>query len=850
MRGFRVAVVVVALCTDSGFVDATTDYGVFTPKKLALGTAPAMGASDYASGFTLTAAEPIATLDYGYEVAGLPYFVVSAVSSGPVDVEVKYSEQFSVLSTNFSDGPSQYATAVANSRRVETHRITLDEINATVTSMLSQPGQRWQTLRLLSGDFVTFEAVGFQASIEVIDDLSTLPGTFSSSNTKYNEIWNLGARAVSAACLDAGSQISSWSASEENGTFVPGTRPGVSYKSWNLSDYTLEFETRIIRGGVGFYIGYDITANRGSLMFHLSSEYPANSTYVNTNTTLFPANSVTLTYGFDFVNTTDMTSYPMGNYEVPFNVKEHVWYPAKLAVNSTAGNLVLWLDGHQVLDVTIAAFGYSDSQLTLNGYSTTGKGAIGFGGWQDQASFIRNVTATSLNDSTNVLYSNPMADESVVLPEFGVQSNTYGACLDGAKRDRYIWLGDFYHTTRIMGVANSKAEQITGTWEYLFNYQGPNGQYPGLMVMTYETPMPTPEVFMFDAGTANAYLNFPDYDILGFIGFVSYMEYFNDVDFARANWGSLKNATSWLASCQESDGLIDVNKYVEVYVFLGSSAGTAVNAAAVQSLEGMAKVAEAVGDGDSASQWADVAASVKTAINELLWNDTLGNYAVDVSTPEVYGVSATAFAITSGVANETQIKLCVQSLEGLRQGPGYLDTSDTDNATKISPNTNGFLLDALLQTGHADEAAFLLDNLWDAMISDESYRSGASWEYVSQSLEPGLEEFTSLSHPWGGAPTYALTNYVAGIRPVEFGFRRWIVNPLVMGLDITSANATVSTPHGSITAAWERDDTQLRVSITAPIGTEGVFQVAHLNSSTYRQSLNGTGEPISFTVQL
>ncbi|KAG6617779.1 Glycoside hydrolase [Phytophthora cinnamomi] len=70
-----------------------------------------------------------------------------------------------------------------------------------------------------------------------------------------------------------------------------------------------------------------------------------------------------------------------------------------------------------------------------------------------------------LNDSTNVLYSNPITDESAVLPKFGVQSNMYGACLDGAKRDRYIWLGDFYHTARVMGVTNSKAEQITGTWE-------------------------------------------------------------------------------------------------------------------------------------------------------------------------------------------------------------------------------------------------------------------------------------------------------------------------------------------------------------------------------------------------
>ncbi|ETP26155.1 hypothetical protein F441_01062 [Phytophthora nicotianae CJ01A1] len=847
MRGL--AVIIPALLASTNLVAASSDYSVFTPKKLALGTEPTMSSKAYINRFTLTTENPVATLDYDYEVAGLPYFVVSSVYNGPVDIEVKYSEQFSVLSTNFSDGPSQYATAVANSRRVETHRFTENEIGVTVTSMLSQPGQRWQTLHLLSGNSITFEAVGLQASIEVIDDLSMLPGKFSCSNTKYNEIWQLGARAVSAACLDAGSQIPSWNVSEENGALVPGTRPGVTYKAWNLSDYTLEFETQIIRGGVGFYIGYDITANRGSLMFHLSSEYPADSTYVNTNSTLFPANTLTLTYGFDFVNATDMISYVLGTSDLPFNVKEHVWYPVKIAVNSTAGNLVVWLDNQPVMDITISDLGFNESQLSLLGYSTTGKGAIGFGGWKDQASFVRNVKATSLNDSSKTLYSNPMTDESVVLPEFGVQSNTYAACLDGAKRDRYIWLGDFYHTTRIMGVANSKPEQITVTWEYLFDYQASNGQFPGLMVMTYETPMPTPEVFTFNAGTSDAYLNFPDYDILGLIGFVSYMEYYDDVEFAKANWVSFRKATDWLVSRQGSDGLIDVTKYVAV--FLGSGTGTAVNAAAVQCLEGMAKVATAVGDEDSANQWVEVASSIKTAINGLLWNEAFGNYAVDASTPEVYGISAIAFAITSGVANETQADLCVKSLEKLRRGPGYLDTSATDNSTKISPNTNGFLLDALLQTGHTGEAAFLLDNLWDAMISNENYRSGASWEYVSQSLEPGIKEFTSLSHPWGGAPTYVLTNYVAGIRPVEFGFRRWIVNPLVTGLNTTSANATVSSPYGALTAAWEKTASNvLSVTITAPTGTEGVFEVVQLNSSSFQQTLNGTGEPISFSVQL
>ncbi|EGZ20983.1 hypothetical protein PHYSODRAFT_298900 [Phytophthora sojae] len=800
MRSIGVALVLAPALAAVCLADNLDKYGVFTPKKIAL---------------------------------GLPYFVVSSVSNGPVDVEVKYSEQFPALSLNYSDGPSQFTTSIANSRRVETHRFTDSDVGATITSMLSQPGERWQSLRLLTGDSITFEKVGLQASIEVIDDLTTLPGKFSSSNAKYDEIWKLGARAITAACLDAGSQLPSWSSSEENGTFVPGTRPGISYRTWNLTNYVLNFESQIIRGGAGYTIAYDLTGNRDGVQIHLASEYPSDTTYINTNTTLFPANTATLAWGYDFANATSMTSYILGQYNVPFTVKENVWYPVEIRVNSTAGNIVFSIDGQQVFDIVLTEMGFTDDQLSFYGWASRGEGAIGFGGWQDQASYVKNVTVTSLTDSSEVLYSNPMTDESVVVPEFGGQSNTYGACLDGAKRDRYIWLGDFYHTTRIMGVANSKPEQIAGTWEFLFDFQASYGQLPGYVPISYQSPMPPPEVFLYDAGTATAYYNFPDYVIFGLIGLVSYMDYYDDIAFVEAHWEEFTHAMTWLVSNQGSNGLIDLSKY-EV-VFLGSGGGMAVNAAAVQCFDGMAGVARAVGDWESANAWVETAASVKTAINELLWNDTLGNYAVDASTPEVYGVSAIAFALTSGVANETQVKLCVEGLEGLRQGPGFLDSSDADNTTKISPNTNGFLLDALLQHGYTDQAVFLLDNLWDVMLSNESYRSGATWEYVSQSLEPGIDFFTSLSHPWGGAPTYALTNYIAGIRPMEFGFRRWIVNPLVTGLNMTSASATVNTPYGSISAAWELADNQLSVTITAPVGTDGAqFVDGHLRAASCR----------------
>ncbi|GMF12374.1 unnamed protein product [Phytophthora lilii] len=510
MRSFGVAMVLAPALATVCLADNLDKYGVFTPKKIALGSAPSMDGQSYSGGFTLNADKPLATLDYDYEVAGLPYFMVSSVANGPVEVEIKYAEQFPALSLNYSDGPSQFTTSIANSRRVETHRFTENEVGATITSMLSQPGERWQTLRLLSGDSVTFEKVGLQASVEVIDDLTTLPGKFSSSNSKYDEIWKLGARAVTAACLDAGSQIPSWRSDAENGTFVPGTRPGISYRTWNLTNYVLNFESQIIRGGAGYTIAYDLTGNRDGVQIHLASEYPSDTTYSNVNTTLFPASTATLAYGYDFANATSMTSYILGQYNVPFSVKEPP------------------------------------------------------------------------------------------------------------------------------GVANSKPEQITGTWTFLFEYQDVNGQLAGFVPISYLSSMPTPEAFLYNVGKPNAYYNFPDYVILGLIGLESYMDYFDGVAFVQAHWEEFTHAMTWLVSCQGSNGLIDLSKYV--VVFLGSGAGMAVNAAAVQCLNGMARVARAVGDWESADAWIETATSVKAAINELLWNDTLGNYAVDVKTQEVPGL--------------------------------------------------------------------------------------------------------------------------------------------------------------------------------------------------------------------
>lgn len=174
----------------------------------------------------------------------------------------------------------------------------------------------------------------------------------------------------------------------------------------------------------------------------------------------------------------------------------------------------------------------------------------------------------------------------------------------------------------------------------------------------------------------------------------------------------------------------------------------------------------------------------------------------------------------------------ISALSALRLGPGYKDTSavsSSDPAVNIPPNTNGFLLSALFQGNATAEAGELLRELWGAMIADPQTNVGASWEYVnSATLAPGLGLFTSLSHPWGGAPTYALTEWAAGLQPAAgvggFGYGSWVVAPESgVRLGLGEASAAVVTPSGDLSVDWIVEGQSISATIRAPAGTRGSF---------------------------
>lgn len=152
----------------------------------------------------------------------------------------------------------------------------------------------------------------------------------------------------------------------------------------------------------------------------------------------------------------------------------------------------------------------------------------------------------------------------------------------------------------------------------------------------------------------------------------------------------------------------------------------------------------------------------------------------------------------------------------------YVSTTDASSAN-ISLNTNCFLLAAVLDANNTAIAKYLLDNRWAAMLNKHS--SGASWKYAAQDqFEPGTESFHLSEPSLGGAPTYVLTEQVAGIHAETPGHKSWAIQPAISGFDLDWAAASVKTQYGQLSVKREISGSILTVNVDAPRGTSGKLQ--------------------------
>ncbi len=639
-----------------------------------------------------------------------------------------------------------YVNSLSNTFRTETFNITG---TGPIESFFLQGGLRWQSITLLTDSSLTIQNIGIRRSVS-IKPMSCLPGSFSASKDMYEKVWGLGALTVQAACVDAESQPSTWEVTSD-GSLIRGQYPAISSIASGFSNYTLEFSTKIVTGGTEWKIGASNTVGFGPY-FVLTSSGPALESY---NITSLPRNSLTMGFGYSIVNAQILSSSTPVTYDLPISLSEEPWYRISTVLNQTG--YTISIDGTQVLFISSAPYqGYIDFGF---GAPSISEGTFGFGPFLNQAAWFKDVVVTAANGS--ILYTNPLTSEDT-LEEYSVATNPVATCLDGAKRDREIWIGDFTHTTRIIAASTGRYDYIQSVIAFEFAGQLTSGPGFGLVPIQAEMGAGAQSI----ASTYPGNFGETDYQFFFLVTLGDYFALTEDISFMEENWTGTKLLVNQLVEryLDPVSGLVGASGANWFTAFFWQNA-TAPTALFVIGLNQLVHVAEALGDDDAAAQYQGLAQNITNAINSQLWSPQEGHYSVALEDATDTSILATAWTIRAGIANTEQATSCIQQLPEVFWQIGYKDNTYTGNSetTTLSPNNQGFLLDALFLAHlhlnvSADVVVPIIQNLtevyWPLMVTQNQYYTGATWEYLYADGSPGIGLFTSLSHPWGGAVSF------------------------------------------------------------------------------------------------
>jgi hypothetical protein len=161
----------------------------------------------------------------------------------------------------------------------------------------------------------------------------------------------------------------------------------------------------------------------------------------------------------------------------------------------------------------------------------------------------------------------------------------------------------------------------------------------------------------------------------------------------------------------------------------------------------------------------------------------------------------------------------------------------------ISPYFNLYLLDAMAQTGHKQQALNWLRTYWGGMLAEGATSFWESYDlrwpktnfHLSLQADGTSGYFVSLAHGWSSGPAAWIVENVLGVEPAAPGYSAVDIRPSLSGLGF--ARGTIPTPHGLIKLEIDATD---GVTLDLPKGVES----AHV----YLPRKNGgEAEPITLT---
>jgi alpha-L-rhamnosidase len=229
----------------------------------------------------------------------------------------------------------------------------------------------------------------------------------------------------------------------------------------------------------------------------------------------------------------------------------------------------------------------------------------------------------------------------------------------------------------------------------------------------------------------------------------------------------------------------------------------ALNAWFVLASQGVRRMAEELGLQGDAREIQRKEEQVIAAVRRTFWNETKGGYC---SAEFEYDPDdrVQALMVLCGAATPDQYLPLKCILETVEQACPYMEK---------------YVLEALFKIGEAEAALSRMQRRYKGLVENENSTLWERWPEWSK--HPG-----TINHSWSGGPLTLLSEVVAGIRPLEAGWKRFSLYPCPGAL--TQFAASVSSPCGEIRISAQKSELEWTVEVKVPDGAVATADFSYL----------------------
>ncbi|RAQ98717.1 bacterial alpha-L-rhamnosidase domain-containing protein [Stemphylium lycopersici] len=696
-------------------------------------------------------------LDYHQCKGGLPMFeIASATGNGLLDLTVVYSEGINGIDLPTGDGPFFLFSNAMDTYRGTTLKIIPSPTVQVVRAVYAQRSQRYQKIVLSTpNSSITFSHVGF----ERIRTSYPVKSTFTCSNVLLNRIWQDEVKTVDMCTVAKGETTPAWEVTTE-GTKVRGQHWAPCRLGTRWEDKTVRFQVRIENGGASWAV--HMVANGLIFCLDATERVLPVCEGLSTESTIFPV--------------VQKGKWPLVRLDLD------TWIDVEMVIRG--GTVHVSLHGHQLAVVEKLNI------RPLLGGSMNNTGSVAFGGPCQWVALYRHLSVDDLEG--NNLYQNTMllADQQRTLADFQVGTNRLACTIDGAKRDRACFGGDLYVMGRSIAYSTMTFEAIAGSIELLTSHQTSDGYLGNLC------PIQAPIHDGDDEPPTYAFYSL-SYALLLIVAIKDYWLHTGDERIRAQCLGPLKRLMAYTAK-HVYEGVVVAPPPLSMHWFpLGGPVfgpSSALNNAYYEALRAMSTLSDPT---TAKEGYLRQARDSKTAILRHFYDSSTAIYRLSKSLP------------ADGICQDIKAHaMTLRLLPHHANDHEHLIDSDCpipralrnmahwDAAKFVSPYATGFAVEALFSREQGVEAVKLIERVWGPM-SDRSNanHSGGHWEAMKPDGTPHGHD-TSLVHGWSTWPVSLMPRYLAGLQPLEPGWKSFRIAPVLAGLE--EVKCTLETVAGTI----------------------------------------------------